>query len=108
MDDAAASRTLTARAVPAKTLAVPSTVSPQLQRSISNLATAPRLAPDKMPVTADEWRAFIARADAQTLSLRPILEELFPHTLVKREIAGVTVREITPSSLDPAKAGKLL
>ena len=102
MDDAAATRTLTARQVPAKTLAVPTTVSPQLQRSISNLAAAPRLALEHMPRTADEWRGFIAAADAQALALGPILEGLFPHTLVKTAVAGVTVREITPKSLSSA------
>jgi len=109
MDDAAAARpTLTTRAVPAKTLAPPTTVSPQLQRSISNLAAAPRLAMEHMPRTADEWRAFIANADAGALALAPLLAEAFPHTAVKSVIAGVTVREIAPASLDAAKASKLL
>jgi acetyl esterase/lipase len=106
MDDA--SLTLTHRQVPAKTLVPPSTVSPELRRSISNLAAAPRLAMDRLPKTADEWRAFVATADAQALALAPILANLFPHTLNKTEIAGVTVREITPATLDPAKAGRLL
>ena len=109
MDDAAAARPiLTTRAVPAKTLAPPTTVSPQLQRSISNLAAAPRLTMEHMPRTVDDWRGFIARADAGALALAPLLAEAFPHTVVKTTIAGVTVREITPASLDAAKAGKLL
>ena len=49
MDDASA--TLTARQVPAKTLRVPSTVSPQLQRSISMLAEAARLPMAQSPKT---------------------------------------------------------
>jgi monoterpene epsilon-lactone hydrolase len=106
MDDAG--QTFTHRTVPAKTLHPPAHVSPQLRRSISNLAAAPRLSLDRLPKTADEWRAFVATADAQSLAMAPILEKLFPHTVIKREIAGVTVREITPASLDPAKAGRLL
>ncbi len=108
MDDAAAIHTLTARKVPAKTLNVPTTVSPQLQRSISNLASAPRLAMERMPRTTDEWRAFVAVADAQAASLAPILAAIFPHTMNVMQIAGVKVREITPASLDPAKSGKVL
>jgi acetyl esterase/lipase len=107
MDDAT-TRPHTLRTVPAKTLAPPSTVSPQLQRSISKLAAAPRLMSDQLPRTTEEWRAFIDGANAQSLALAPILEGLYPHTVKKSEIAGVTVREITPSTLDPAKAGRLL
>jgi acetyl esterase/lipase len=107
MDDAAA-RAFTTRAVPAKTLKVPTTVSPELQRSISNLAAAPRLSMEQMPRTADQWRAFVAAADAQAVALAPVLAALFPHKMTERQIAGVKVRDITPASLDPAKAGKLL
>ncbi|MDB5482925.1 MAG: esterase [Caulobacteraceae bacterium] len=106
MDDAG--QTFTHRQVPAKTLHPPTTVSPQLRRSISNLAAAPRLAMDGMPQTADAWRAFVATADAQALALAPILASQFPHTVNKTTIAGVTAREITPGTLDPAKAGRLL
>ena len=106
MDDAG--QTFTHRQVPAKTLHPPTTVSPQLRRSISNLAAAPRLAMDRMPQTAEQWRAFVSTADAQALALAPILASLFPHTVNRTTIAGVTVREITPKTLDPSKAGRLL
>jgi acetyl esterase/lipase len=105
MDDAGS--TLTARDVPARRLPVPSSVSPQLQRSISILAATAALGDAAAaPQTIAEWRAFIAQADAQTIALNPILARLFPHTIVRREIAGVTVREITPARLDPAKTGR--
>jgi epsilon-lactone hydrolase len=106
MDDA--SPVLTVREVPAKTLAPPTTVSPQLRRSISLLAEGRRVPLAEAPRTAEAWRAFIAAADKQTLAMVPVLAEAFPHTQVVREIAGVTVREITPKTLDPAKAGRLL
>ncbi len=106
MDDA--SPTLTSRAVPAKILPVPTTVSAQLRRSISNLASAPRLALEQMPTTADAWRAFVAGADAQALAIAPILATLFPHTVMKTQIAGVTVREITPAGWTADRDGKLL
>ena len=106
MDDA--SPILTARAVPAKLLPVPTTVSPQLRRSISNLASAPRLAVEQMPTTPEAWRAFIAGADAQALSLVPILKAMFPHTASKTEIAGVVVREITPAGWTADRDGRVL
>ncbi|HEV2365524.1 MAG TPA: alpha/beta hydrolase [Caulobacteraceae bacterium] len=99
---------LTHREVPAKRLAPPSTVSPELRQSMSMLAAAPSLTEAQAPRTVAEWKAFIAQADAQTLAAAPVIAARFPHAVVRREIAGVTVREITPASLDPAKAGRLL
>lgn len=95
----------TPRDVPAKRLNVPSTVSPQLQRSISALAAAPRVQMTGLPQTAEAWAAFIEGANAQTLALKPVLAQMFPHTETKSEIAGVTVREIVPAGYDAAKAG---
>ena len=105
MDDAGS--TLIARQVPARRLPVPSSVSAQLQRSISTLAATATVGEAvTTPRTTTEWKAFIAQADAQTIALNPILAKLFPHTIVRREIAGVTVREITPATLDPARTGR--
>ena len=110
MDDAAAmNNALTTRAVPAKTLSPPTTVSPQLQRSISNLVRARGSHGAACLRRSDDWRAFVATADAGAAGPdAPLPEKLFPHTAKKTETAGVTVREITPASLDPAKAGRLL
>ena len=106
MDDAGTVRTT--RQVPAKSLPTPSTVSPQLQRSITMLAAASGVTGGATPSTVAEWKAFVVQADAQALMLVPVLAAMFPHTSVTREIAGVIVREITPASLDPAKSGLLL
>jgi epsilon-lactone hydrolase len=100
--------TLTAREVPARRLSAPSTVSPQLQRWISRMAAMGSLADAPAPTTLAGWRALIAQADAQTLAANPLYAESFPHTAARSEIAGVTVREITPATLDPAKAGRRL
>ncbi len=108
MDDAAPPPVLTARPVPPKTLPVPSTVSPQLQRSISQLAEGQALTAGPAPQTSAEWRAFAAAADAQGLALVPHLQRMFPHTVRRYEIAGVTVREITPDSFDPRTADRVL
>jgi monoterpene epsilon-lactone hydrolase len=106
MDDAHS--ILVGREVAARRLPVPASVSPQLQRSISTLAASGGLTDAQTPRTHAEWKAFIAHADQQTLASRPVLAGLFPHTEVCREIAGVTVREITPATLDPAKSGRRL
>jgi len=104
--------TQTPREIPAKRLTTPTTVSPQLQRSIATLAAAAAagggLPVGWMPSTTQEWKAVIAQLDAQAISIAPAIKALFPHSVVLRQIAGVTVREITPDSLDPTKTGKLL
>lgn len=110
MDDAG--QIATNREIPAKGLKTPTTVSPQLQRSISGMAVA-AAAGGGLPVgwtpgSAAEWKAVVAQMDAQALAVAPALAAMFPHTQEIRQIAGVTVREITPKTLDPAKAGRLL
>lgn len=102
----------TAREVPAKSLKTPTTVSPQLQRSIAGMAAAAAagggLPVGWVPGNAEEWKAVVAQMDAQALAVAPAIAAMFPHTQEIRQIAGVTVREITPKTLDPAKAGRLL
>lgn len=110
MDDAG--QILTNREIPAKSLKPPTTVSPQLQRSISGMAAAASagggLPIGWAPGSTAEWKAVVAQLDAQALSVAPAIAAMFPHTCALRQIAGVTVREITPATLDPAKAGRLL
>lgn len=99
---------LTARDVPSRRLAAPATVSPELQQSISMLAAAGGVTAGPAPRTAAEWKAWVAQADQQTLALNPVLAERFPHMIERREIAGVTVREITPARLEASKSGRRL
>lgn len=111
MDDA--SGAAVGRAVPAKVLKTPTTVSPELAQSISMLAAQAAaggggLPPGWTPPDAAAWKALIAQMDAGTLAARAPIAAAFPHTETLTTIAGVTVREITPASLDPAKSGRLL
>jgi hypothetical protein len=77
MDDASG-QPLAPRQVPAKTLRVPTHVSPQLQRSMSALATAPVIAPEP-PSTYAEWKAFITAIDAQRPDQAAVLQSRFTH-----------------------------
>lgn len=107
MDDSSAIEVRVARRVPEKLLLVPRTVSPELARSIATLSSV-QAPPAVVPESAEAWRAWVAASDAQTLALNPILAERFPHQAVTRQIAGVTVREIVPARLDPAREGQRL
>jgi acetyl esterase/lipase len=106
MDDAAHPIAST-RQIPAKSLPIPGTVSPQLARSIALLTAAARPL-GAMPQSTEAWRAVIAASNAPAIAMAPLLAAAFPHQMVKTTIAGVPVHEITPQTYDPAKAGRLL
>ena len=108
MDDATARDTLTPRRVPARVLPVPSTVSPALQRSIAAAALAPADRLSRAPQTAEQWRGFVAANDALSLERLDAIKARFPAAVRRIHIDGVTVREITPASLDPAKESRVL
>ena len=108
MDDAAGLTDLTPRETPARTLPVPGHVSPQLQRSIAAAARLPRDLMKRSPTTDREWSGFIAGANAVSLERQPALLARFPAQIAEREVGGVLVRQITPASLDPANAARVL
>ena len=96
------------RSIPARLIPTPRTVSPQLADSIAAAATAPVLDFSRSPQSAEHWRAYAAASNAVSLKRVSVIRARFPAETVERQIAGVTIREITPSSLDPANAGRLL
>ncbi len=106
MDDASSLSTV--RTIPVRTIRAPTTVSLEFQRFLAAAATAPRLDTAATPRTAEEWRAFAAASNALSMERMAPLKARFGFEMVERELAGVTVREIVPASLDPAKAGRLL
>jgi monoterpene epsilon-lactone hydrolase len=107
MDGTDPQATPSPRQVAARAIPTPRTVSPALQRSIAAAAAAPP-ALAFAPQTPDQWRAFAASAGALSLQRLDLVKAQFPFTLTERRIAGVTVREVTPATLDPARAGQAL
>lgn len=102
------SETLTPREAPARSIPVPSTASPQLQRAIAAAARIPRDLMRRTPQSEREWRGFIDGSNAVTLQRQAALRELFPVEVARTEMTGVTVREILPARLDPAWAGRVV
>lgn len=93
------------REVPARTLPVPDTVSPQMQALIE----AP-LSPtwNVIPKTADEWKAQIDAASAAVISTLPALRENLGVTVEATTIDGVKVHLVTPKSFAPENQNRLL
>jgi epsilon-lactone hydrolase len=95
----------TAREVPARTLPVPATVSPEVQKLIA----APMSQTWSFhPTSADQWKAIVAQSAAGMAADVP---GLLAKLNVKREqmvIAGVRVYLMTPATLTPKNRERLL
>ena len=93
------------RTVPARALPVPTDVSPQMQAIVSR-PIAPNF--NVVPKTVEEWTArqkASADGGAQTL---PALAARLHVKVEPRQMAGVTVYEVTPQAVAPENKNRLL
>ena len=91
--------------VPAKTLPVPDTVSPQMQKLIG----APlNPAHDKIPGTPEEWKKQIGAVEAATAKGLPGLREALKVKVEPTTIDGVKAYVVTPETISPANRNRLL
>lgn len=93
-----------AREVPARTLPVPTTVSPEIQQAIA--APIPDNW-DSPPSTPEEWEAVSAALGESQRDPQPILDE-FDLTSERLEVNGVTAYLVTPNDLPPENEDRLL
>jgi monoterpene epsilon-lactone hydrolase len=93
------------REVPARSLPVPSTVSPQLQAVI-----AQPLDPsfNVAPTTTAEWKARVERAAQATIAALPQLRERLGVTVEPTMLAGVKVFVVVPLSIPQANRNRVL
>jgi len=93
------------RNMPARTIPVPNTVSPQMQKLIA----AP-LSPtwNVIPKTAAEWKAQVAAGAAATMQTLPALREKLGVKVEPVTISGVKAYRITPRNIPPENANRLL
>ena len=91
--------------VPAKTLPVPTDVSPEMQKIIG----APRRAAwDVLWKTGEEWRAAANAAAAKTIQTLPAMRERLHVKGQSATMAGVRVYIVTPDVIPPEHRDKLL
>jgi acetyl esterase/lipase len=94
-----------ARTIPARTLPVPGTVSPELQARIA----APYPADWSMvPRDAAAWREFAARSAAEVAPHLPMILQRLNVTVEATKIAGVAVYHVTPADLPSENRDRLL
>src|SRR5262252_4086143 len=97
--------TVGAREVPARSVPVPDTVSPQMQKIIA----APLPATwNVIPKTADEWRAQVNEAAAVAVQALPAMRAQLHVKAEPRVIDGVKTFDIVPETIPPQNRNRLL
>ncbi len=93
------------RTIPARTLPVPSTVSPEMQKAIApawNESTTPPV------MTNQQWKAMIQKENAKEEKLvDPLMKQLHV-TMEATTIAGVPVYVVKPETIAERNRGRLL
>ena len=93
------------REVPAKTVPVPDTVSPQMQKLIgAPLASTWNV----IPKTAEEWKAQVNTGAAATMRGLPALREALRVKVEPMTIDGVKAHMVTPEAIPPENQNRLL
>ena len=94
------------RAVPARSIPVPGTVSPELQA----LAAAPYRVPawNANPKSAGEWKDLVAKLAARGAALQPGIREKLGVTMQPAVIGGVKAFILTPRTIPPENRNRLL
>jgi epsilon-lactone hydrolase len=81
------------RALPARTIAVPTTVSPELQKAISPACDMPRPA---APRTNEEWKAFARKRDGTSSDQ---LQNKFHVSVQEGKLGGVRIYDVKPEAV---------
>ena len=94
-----------AREVPAKTVPVPDTVSPQMQKLIAAPLSATW---NVIPKTADEWKAQVDRRCRRHHARAPALRATLRVKVEPITIDGVKVHMVAPEAIPPENRNRLL
>ena len=97
--------TLAPRDVPAKSLPVPTTVSPQMQKII---AAPLRAGWDVIPKTPEGWQASVKANAAATIATLPAMRERLHVTVKATTIGGVKAYIVTPDVIPPRNRNRLI
>jgi len=95
----------TARVVPARSIPVPETVSPQMQAII---ARPPSSHWSEVPKTSEAWKAEIQESAQGVIATLPKLRELLGVTVAPTTIAGVKAFVVTPNSIPARNQNRIL
>src|SRR5580698_7427938 len=93
------------RTIPARTIPVPTTVSPELQKVI-----APAWSGSKSPMnlSSDEWKALQKRSNEGRTKAMQAVKQKFNVSVQEEKIAGVRVYRVKPQAISPENRNRLL
>jgi acetyl esterase/lipase len=92
-----------ARTMPARTIPVPDTVSPQMQKLIAHGPATPAA-----PRTAAEWKALVSQAAQFEMTRIAELRRHFDVDVAEQNIAGVRCYVVTPKIIPPKNRNRIL
>src|ERR1700736_3951945 len=101
----AGAQTAGARDMPARSVPVPDTVSPQMQKIIAGPLPATW---NVIPKSADEWREQVNAGAAAAIQALPALREQLHVKVEPRLIDGVKTYLVTPQTVPDANRNRLL
>jgi acetyl esterase/lipase len=93
------------RLLPARSIPVPTDVSPQLQKLI---AVAPRPNWNVLPASAEEWQALASSGAATAIQALPGLRERLHVKVQPITLGGVRAYMVTPDEIPPKNRNRLL
>lgn len=99
---------MTDRSLPARTIPVPAAASPELQAAIALPLDTAIQAIQQCPQTREEWLTTIAAFDSFAWERLKQLRRTLPVTVVKEEMAGVTVYRLTPQTIATENQGRVI
>jgi acetyl esterase/lipase len=97
-----------ARQIPARSILVPSTVSPELKKQAAFPIEALRGVESINPSTPEEWQRVIDGANQSAGQEVERLKQMFPARIEPATVAGVKTATVTPDSLADANKDRLL
>ncbi len=97
-----------ARQIPARTIPIPGTASPALQKAIGRPMVAADEAFRAIPKTTEEWRKSIAGMNEGALQGVTRLRKVFPVTVKNGTLNGVNTYTITPPHISPENRNRVL
>jgi acetyl esterase/lipase len=92
------------RTIPARTIPVPTTVSPELQKLIAPAWSGSR----SMNLTSDQWKNFQKQTDQQRAAALQPVKQKFHVSVHEEKIAGVRVFRVTPQAIGPDNRNRIL
>lgn len=88
--------------LPARSIPVPTTISPEAQAALAAFANAPR-APEPDPADKAAWREHIRNGEAAIAAIMQQAAEAYPCTIDKHRLAHADLYEVTPANITDDK-----